>query len=1016
MTLLDSVEATTARDGVVGTRQLVCVQTVDIARLTHHPVPITAGTFVAVGGRGPKGDSNESGKTSFLAATALLLGDTEWRMGGSGAAGAAALLFEPATAGVAAHVYTPAREGYVIGVFADPDAVQATAMTVWLRIQAAAPYVTVRWTDGVRLTDEPTQAAGVWSDLGSSRESGSRGYVERLFGDSPRCLAYVAKRGTVRSEPSLLQMDAGAFSPNEIGEQLIALTGRGSLFNNERESRSRLHEANEKLDAKVAEGVAADAAEDAQLTGVRDRNDARRYLLDAERHWRLHFAQGLVQVTQRQAELEELLEERRGELAGADQGVRDADDKVAGLADPGELRRLAQDAASAAEDAAALHEAAVQRSADARAKGPAARDTVRVLRDAAEGWDGRAVDECAEANDAAQANLLESGRDRDTASGHLRDAEAVLEAAREGTGGAGGELAARLRDAGIDAAGFVDVIDVDEGERHRWEARLAPWTTAALISDADLDAAIAVAADLPGSILVHGDPDDTSLLPDGLGAAPASARRFLTELAVRTTTPDNPYRAVDPAGVVVIGGWLQPQLGRQARITAAESRVAKARDALEAAERDLANKTNAAEIAAAALGRAEAAAALPAAEGSLDEVETEISDAALAVADTKADASTTDRERIRTASALEQHEALLIAAKAEAAAARTTHSDRLRLVTEVEQDVRQLYVEFWENGWGGTVERARAHLDGEVRNATTLRKRASELLNDALGAIGIRSGGEGAPSPELASVASRRPSLDAAPEPGKRAATFDEVVAPLTDWLDLHADRDVMIEERIAADRQQRAKEQQLAGDECGRLGQSLAALQDGIEARIDQALRQVGDEYDRLDRAAGGFGASLEVVSRRPDGPTDPWLWEVTPKWRRSRDGNLLSYTHQANTAQEKQQTVHLVLAALLSAPNPRGRVLILDELGDSLGVQHRREVLGAIGECSRTQGITVLGTCQDSVLVDAAAYCGELLYFEYASKSDVLNHPVRAFGFDPNGDRVRLTADQLISDRPLV
>ncbi len=811
-------------------------------------------------------------------------------------------------------------------------------------------------------------------------------------------------------------MDAGAFSPNEIGQQLIALTGRGSLFNNERESRSRLHEANEKLAAKVAEGVAADAAEDAQLTGVRDRNDARRYLLDAERHWRLHFAQGLVQVTQRRSELEELLGERRAALAEAEQGVRDADDKVDGLADPGELQRLAEEAAAAAEEAAALHEAALLRSADARAKGPAAREAVRMLRDGAEGWDGRTVDECAADNETAQANLLESGRDRDTASRYLRDAEVDLEAARAGTGGAGGELAARLRDAGIDAAGFVDVIDVDEGERHRWKARLAPWAAAALISDADLNSAIAVAADLPGSVLVHGDPADTAPPPDGIGAAPANARRFLTELAARNATPDDPHRAVDPAGVVVIGGWPQPQLGRQARITAAEKRVSDAHGALESAERDLANKTNTAEIAAAALRRAEDAVALPEAEASLRDVETEISDAAVAVADTKAEAAKTDVERIRTASALAQHDALLTAAKAEAVAARTTRTDRLRLVTEVEQDIRQLYVEFWENGWGGTVETARAHLDGEIRNATTLRKRASELLNDALGAIGIRSGGEGAPSPELASVASRRPSLDATPEPGKRAATFEEVVAPLTDWLDLHADRDVMIEERIAADRQQRVKEQQLAGDECGRLGQSLATLQDGIEARIDQALRQVGDEYDRLDRAAGGFGASLELVSRRPDGPTDPWLWEVTPKWRRSRDGNLLSYTHQANTAQEKQQTVHLVLAALLSAPNPRGRVLILDELGDSLGVQHRREVLSAIGECSRAQGITVLGTCQDSVLVDAAAYCGELLYFEYASKSDVLNHPVRAFGFDPNGDRVRLTADQLVSDRPLV
>lgn len=1016
MTLLDEVEASTTRGGVVGTRQLVCVQTVDIARLTHHPVPITAGTFVAVGGRGPKGDSNESGKTSFLAATALLLGDSEWRMGGSGAAGAAALLFEPATAGVAAHVFTPAREGFVIGVFADPDAVQATAMTVWLRIQAAAPYVTVRWIEGVRLIDVPTQAAQVWVELGSANESGSRGYVERLFGDSPRCLAYVAKRGTVRSEASLLQMDAGAFSPNEIGQQLIALTGRGSLFNAERESRSRLHEANEKLAAKITDSVAADAAEDAQLAGVHARNDARRYLLDAERHWRLHFAQGLVQVTQRQGELEELREERRGELADAEKGVRQADEKVDALADPGELHRLADDAATAAEEAAATHRAAIQLHAEARAKGPMARELVQSLRDAAEGWDGRTAFECAGASEAAQANLFESGRARDTASDQLRRFTRELEAARAGTGGVGGELAERLREAGIDAAGFVDVIEVDDGQRHRWEARLAPWTAAALISDTDLDAAIAVAANLPGSVLVHGDPADASPLPDGLGAAPTTARRFLTELAARTSTPDAPHRAADAAGVVVIGGWHEPQLGRQARITAVEARVEQANDALEAAKRDVASKTNASENAEAALRRAEASEALPAAGAALKEVETEIADAARAVAETETETSTTDDERIRTASELAQYDTVLAAAKVEATLARAAQADCIRVVTEVDQEIRKLYIEFWATGWGGTEETARTHLDGEVRSSRTLQNRASELLNDALGALGIRSGGEGAPSPELGSVAARRPSLAETPERGKRVAAFDEVVAPLRDWLDLHADRDVMIEERIATGRQQRAREQQLAEDECGRIGRSLTDLQDGIEARIDHALRNVASEYDRLDRAAEGFGATLEIVSRRPDGPTDPWLWEVTPKWRRSRDGNLLSYTHQANTAQEKQQTVHLVLAALLSAPDPQGRVLILDELGDSLGVQHRREVLAAIGECALNQGITVLGTCQDSVLADAAAYCGELLYFEYASKSDVLNHPVRAFGFDPNGDRVRLTADQLLSDRPPV
>src|SRR5258707_9295668 len=64
--------------GVIGTRQLIAAQTFDFARLTSHPVAVIPSSFVAVTGRGPR-DSNESGKTSFNAAVALLLGDPEWR-------------------------------------------------------------------------------------------------------------------------------------------------------------------------------------------------------------------------------------------------------------------------------------------------------------------------------------------------------------------------------------------------------------------------------------------------------------------------------------------------------------------------------------------------------------------------------------------------------------------------------------------------------------------------------------------------------------------------------------------------------------------------------------------------------------------------------------------------------------------------------------------------------------------------------------------------------------------------
>jgi hypothetical protein len=84
-----------ARDGAVGDRDLVCVQTLHIGRLTSDPVPIRPGSFVMVSGQGPT-DSNNSGKTTFLATVSLLLADPQWRLGGPSVSGVAELLFDPA--------------------------------------------------------------------------------------------------------------------------------------------------------------------------------------------------------------------------------------------------------------------------------------------------------------------------------------------------------------------------------------------------------------------------------------------------------------------------------------------------------------------------------------------------------------------------------------------------------------------------------------------------------------------------------------------------------------------------------------------------------------------------------------------------------------------------------------------------------------------------------------------------------------------------------------------------------
>lgn len=128
-----------------------------------------------------------------------------------------------------------------------------------------------------------------------------------------------------------------------------------------------------------------------------------------------------------------------------------------------------------------------------------------------------------------------------------------------------------------------------------------------------------------------------------------------------------------------------------------------------------------------------------------------------------------------------------------------------------------------------------------------------------------------------------------------------------------------------------------------------------------------------------------------------------------------MLPYDNVTNTAQEKLFSIHLVLAALLAAPDSRGRVLILDELADSLGSEHRREVLDAIATAAQQYGITILATCQDTIIIEAKSYCREILYFHYPSKSMPLNRPTRMFGLDRNGARVELTAEALREGRGL-
>jgi hypothetical protein len=326
---------------------------------------------------------------------------------------------------------------------------------------------------------------------------------------------------------------------------------------------------------------------------------------------------------------------------------------------------------------------------------------------------------------------------------------------------------------------------------------------------------------------------------------------------------------------------------------------------------------------------------------------------------------------------------------------------------------------YWQRGWAGTADEAQSLLDGQsdtvsTGKAASLRRRAAEALKEALDTY-LRGVAPHDVPPDLAEAQRRRQLLADGGAVGGDTVDFTTVARPLRDLLDGLAERDEVQSDRIYRDQAKRADELDALGTEVARLDEDLRAVQDMVANSIDAALGSISGRLDALNRRRGGFGAELRVAYERPDSPAAPWRWKVTPRWKRSPDGPMISYKEVANGAQVKVFAIQLVLAALLAADGGTGRVLVLDELGNSLGDENRKDVLADLDEAARDQNVTILGACQNSVIEDAAARCGQILWFSHVSHTDAFNKPTRAWGFDDDGCRVDAIAPWLREGRTL-
>ena len=736
-----ALDTTPSAAGICGPRQLICVQTFDIARLTSNPVRLIPGSFVAVSGNGPHGDSNESGKTSFLAATSLLLGDPEWNMTGGGPAATAALLFEPETAGVAAHNYPPSRQGYVIGVFADPDRAAETALTVWCKINATPEYFQVRYADGMHLVrgdsdlERHATADAGWAAMPTATQLGPRNYAERLYGDSPRCLAYVAERGKQKSRPSLLKMDAGAFTPEQIGEDLIRLTGRASAFEKEGQQRERLDDAQRKLTDRQDAHERITRDEDDQLTGVLARDRSRARLHDAEQVWRLHFAKGLLDALDKHAQASDHLDTANAHAAACLRDVQDAEQQLAGLEMPEDIARRQADAATAHETLQGRQAAARQRELEARNTVDQARRRVTELDRTADGYAGPPPPDAQAALTAAE-SARDNARERlGAARQRHQDAQQHVQAAEAGMEGRAGELAALLAERGIDAAPLMD-IELTEPARAAWEPRLALYEHAVVVSANARPAALAVAETLPGSVLIAGQ--DTPALPAGVLSAPAGAGAFLARLEQLTPPAAAPERVehID-LGVTVVGGFSEPQAGRASRLARAQTAFDAAEAAVAEAQQRVRSAEHAVDAAREQLARAEAADALPGARSELRTAEQTAATRAHEIAEFDAPLRAAATELREADAAVHSHEQALSAAEERLEARQTKHKTAAEQAREAQRALDSLQVDYWRANWADTPEAATAALIDETRSEKRLRNLAASLFQDALAALSI---------------------------------------------------------------------------------------------------------------------------------------------------------------------------------------------------------------------------------------------------------------------------------------
>lgn len=1016
---------------IVGDRVLVGIQVVNISRLSTHPVPMISQGLVTVAGQGPK-DSNGAGKSSLIAAISLLHADEQWRLA-SGAAGAAELLF---TAELAAQEgrWSNVDWGYVIGVFADPralndDELSASALTVWLRINRKASHLHLRWQEGLHVpygTTESERAARVdalWDAMPNSNgrsDFHANRLASVLYGGHVRCVSFLST--SVRSSPAanLLAQPLNDLDPRRIFDAIATLTGLDRELEQEQALRSAEH--THRTEVRDAEADLDRWEEDMAVVeaGIAKRVEARHLLGDAHACWQARCARRLVDGTTRTEEIRgdlAMLDARAGELRPQ---LVEVEGELAGLSDDEELRRRFREAEGRWKELSGRdqlldtdHQITVRDLETLTAKH-------RELSDKARAADGRSVARAHEEQGHKLAALEQALAYKGAAEAAEMQARARLKAAESGEDVAAHELE-MLREDGVTSAALLDVVQLDPDQRRIWEPRLVPYRGAVVVPRMHADRAQQTLAGRSGAVLVVADPPRAQG-PVASADLPASAdarfdlTSFLTVLAERGG--DEPVQVDVAAGVIVLGDFGKPLTGRAARIASARAAHREKVDLLTDAEKL---------VGTARLTLSRATARADAAEAGAEADATEQKIAELRAANQERQDRRNKLKPLLNV-AQEAYASALGAGRAREERIANLREAKRRIGGElsgVETNKTRLTDERLvldlpgrEAAWGDTAQSAQRFLltldaERQARTTSAWNEEAWYQVNEVV----RRCFPDGTPHDEipaeirelLADQRWQRGALDL------RIAVVPALIRALRTHLSQTDQHDLYQQQQITAQRTQRTGNLETARQGLSEAEQTSRAHRASLAQGIKAKLKKVSGEFDRLDQKYGGYGAGLDYPEPEPPAEPDrPWRWTVTPKWRRDEGKRMSSYDLRGNTAQMDEKAVKLVCAAALAGGGSRPLLLVLDELGRNLGKQHRREAVALFEQIGADRNITVIGALQDDMERYAIEASGLYIKLRRRSDSMAYNEAPVIVGDDANRARVELLRLWLATYRP--